>query len=149
MINDVKILKLNKICDERGRIMHMMKSTDKIFEKFGEIYFSTAYPGVVKGWHEHSKMTLNYSVIKGMIKLVLVDNRKESSTYKEIQEIFVGEHNYVLVKIPPRIINGFKNISSQECIVANCSNIPHDKNEIIRYSPYDNSFGYNWDIVFK
>ena len=79
MINDVKILKLNKICDERGRIMHMMKSTDEIFEKFGEIYFSTAYPGVVKGWHEHSKMTLNYSVIKGMIKLVLVDNRKESS----------------------------------------------------------------------
>ena len=149
MINDVKILKLNKTCDERGRIMHMMKSTDEIFEKFGEIYFSTAYPGVVKGWHEHSKMTLNYSVIKGMIKLVLVDNRKESSTYKEIQEIFVGEHNYVLVKIPPRIINGFKNISSQECIVANCSNIPHDKNEIIRYSPYDNSFGYNWDIVFK
>ena len=149
MINDVEILKLNKICDERGRIMHMMKSTDEIFEKFGEIYFSTAYPGVVKGWHEHSKMTLNYSVIKGMIKLVLVDNREESSTYKEIQEIFVGEHNYVLVKIPPRIINGFKNISSQECIVANCSNIPHDKNEIIRYSPYDNSFGYNWDIVFK
>jgi dTDP-4-dehydrorhamnose 3,5-epimerase len=149
MINDVEITILKNICDERGRIMHMLKSTDSNFEKFGEIYFSTAYPGVVKGWHEHTKMTLNYAVIKGMIKLVLIDNRKESSTYKEIQEIYIGENNYVLVKIPPKIINGFKNITNDECIVANCSSIPHDKNEIIRYSPYNDAFGYNWDIVFK
>lgn len=149
MINDVEIKQLTKICDERGRIMHMLKSTDKNFENFGEIYFSTAYPGVVKGWHEHTKMTLNYSVISGMIKLVLIDNRKESTTYKKKQEIFMGEHNYVLVKIPPKIINGFKNIGTKECIVANCSSIPHDKSEIIRYSPYDNAFDYNWDIVFK
>ena len=149
MINDVEVKQLTKICDERGKIMHMLKSTDSNFEKFGEIYFSTAHPGVVKGWHEHTKMTLNYSVIKGMIKLVLVDNRENSSTYKQIQEIYMGEDNYVLVKIPPKIINGFKNISREECIVANCSSIPHDKNEIIRYSPYDNAFNYNWDIVFK
>jgi dTDP-4-dehydrorhamnose 3,5-epimerase len=149
MINDVEITILKNVCDERGRIMHMLKSTDRNFEKFGEIYFSTAYPGVVKGWHEHTKMTLNYAVIKGMIKLVLIDNRKESSTYKEIQEIYIGENNYVLVKIPPKIINGFKNITNDECIVANCSSIPHDKNEIIRYSPYNDAFGYNWDIVFK
>tara|TARA_B100000700_G_scaffold225209_1_gene248437 strand:- start:317 stop:766 length:450 start_codon:yes stop_codon:yes gene_type:complete len=149
MINDVEIKNLSKICDERGRIMHMLKSTDENFEKFGEIYFSTAYPGVVKGWHEHTKMTLNYAVIKGMIKLVLYDNRENSSTYKKTQEIFMGEHNYTLVKIPPKIINGFKNIGTEECIVANCSNIPHDKNEIKRYSPYNNAFGYNWDVVFK
>ena len=149
MINDVEIIQLNRICDERGRIMHMLKSTDVNFEKFGEIYFSTAYPGVVKGWHEHTLMTLNYAVIKGMIKLVLVDNREESSTYKEIQEIYLGEYNYNLVKIPPKIINGFKNIGTSECIVANCSTIPHDKNEIIRYSPYNNAFNYNWDLVFK
>jgi dTDP-4-dehydrorhamnose 3,5-epimerase len=93
MINDVEITILKNICDERGRTMHMLKSTDSNFEKFGEIYFSTAYPGVVKGWHEHTKMTLNYAVIKGMIKLVLIDNRKESSTYKEIQEIYIGENN--------------------------------------------------------
>ena len=149
MINDVEIKKITKICDERGRIMHMLKSTDSNFENFGEIYFSTAYPGVVKGWHEHTKMTLNYSVISGMIKLVLIDNREDSSTYKQKQEIFMGEHNYVLVKIPPKIINGFKNIGTKECIVANCSSVPHDKSEIIRYSPYDNAFDYNWDIVFK
>ena len=149
MIDGVKIIPLKQINDERGKIMHMLKSTDENFEKFGEIYFSTAYPGVVKGWHEHTKMTLNYAVIKGMIKLVLYDNRENSSTYKKTQEIFMGEHNYTLVKIPPKIINGFKNIGTEECIVANCSNIPHDKNEIKRYSPYNNAFGYNWDVVFK
>ena len=57
----------------------------------------------MKGWHEHTLMTLNYAVIKGMIKLVLVDNREESSTYKEIQEIYLGEYNYNLVKIPLKL----------------------------------------------
>ena len=67
MIDGVIIKSLKKICDDRGRIMHMLKKSDPHFRKFGEIYFSTAYPGVIKGWHEHTKMTLNYCVIKGMI----------------------------------------------------------------------------------
>ena len=73
----------------------------------------------------------------------------QSKPFYSEEEIFMGEHNYVLVKIPPKIINGFKNIGTKECIVANCSSVPHDKSEIIRYSPYDNAFDYNWDIVFK
>ena len=68
--------------------MHILKSTDVNFEKFGEIYFSTAYPGVVKGWHEHTLMTLNYAVIKGMIKLVLVIIEKNLALIKKFRNIF-------------------------------------------------------------
>ena len=149
MIDGVIIKKLNKICDDRGRIMHMLKKSDNIFSKFGEVYFSTAYPNVIKGWHEHSEMTLNYCVVKGMIKLVLIDNRKESKTYKNIQEIYMGEHNYILVQIPPRIINGYKNISIEEVIVVNCADTEHTENEIKRYDPFDSKFKYNWDLVHR
>ena len=76
MIEGIKITKLRKIPDERGSIMNMLRSDDPHFEKFGEIYFSTTYPGIVKGWHEHTKQIQNYAVIQGMIKLVLFDNRK-------------------------------------------------------------------------
>ena len=76
MINDVIITKLKKIPDERGTILHMLRNDSPHFDKFGEIYFSTAYPGVIKGWHEHTKQTQNYAVVTGMIKLVLIDNRK-------------------------------------------------------------------------
>ncbi|PIU29842.1 hypothetical protein COT07_03875, partial [Candidatus Woesearchaeota archaeon CG07_land_8_20_14_0_80_44_23] len=74
-IEGVVIKKLDKIPDERGKICHMLRNDDEFFECFGEIYFSTIYPGVIKGWHYHEKMALNYAVITGSIKLVLYDDR--------------------------------------------------------------------------
>lgn len=150
MINGVKIKPLSKISDERGSIMHMLRRDDPDFKKFGEIYFSLVYPGVVKGWHLHTKMTLNYAVIQGMIKLVLFDDRSGSQTRGEIMEIFAGEENYTLVTIPPNVWNGFKGIGIKQAIVANCSTLPHDPKEIKRMNPLNNKIiKYNWDIEFK
>lgn len=100
MIKGVFVKPLSQIADERGKVMHMLRADEAHFEKFGEIYFSVVYPGVVKGWHLHKEMTLNYAVIAGMIKLVLYDPREDSPTKGEVQELFIGEDNYVLVKIP-------------------------------------------------
>ena len=108
MIKDIIITKLKKIPDERGAIYHMLRNDDQNFIKFGEIYFSIAYPGVIKGWHEHTKQIQNYCVIEGMIKLVMFDNRQDSTTYKKIQELFIGDENYCLVTIPTGIIMGYK-----------------------------------------
>ena len=150
MIHGVIIKPLKKIADERGIIMHMMKDTDPEFKKFGEIYFSAVYPGVVKGWHSHIKMTLNYAVVKGMIKLVLYDNRENSPTKGELMEIFIGDNNYSLVTIPPMVWNGFKGIGTQEEIVANCTDISHDPDEIQRMDPLQNDIvSYDWGIKFR
>lgn len=150
MIDGVKIRQIKKIPDERGTIMHMLKSTDSEFTKFGEIYFSTIYPNVVKGWHIHTKMTLQYTVVYGQIKLVLYDDRKKSPTRGELMELFVGEENYSLITIPPMVWNGFKGIGQITAIVANCSDIPHDPNEIQRLDPIKNSvIPYVWDIKFR
>jgi len=149
MIDGVKIIQLKKISDERGAVMHMLRSDDRHFDKFGEIYFSTIYPCVIKGWHLHKKMTLNYTVLVGMVKLVLYDNRDDSKTKGEIMEIFMGEDNYVLVKIPPGIINGVKGIGTRKSIIANCATEPHDPGEIIRIDPFDKKIPYNWDLKHK
>ena len=146
MIHDVMIQPLRRIPDERGTIMHMLKNSDPWFDSFGEIYFSTIYPGVVKGWHIHHRMRLNYCVIVGSIKLVLYDDRSESPTRGEVNEIYIGTENYNLVKIPPLIWNGFKGIGSNTAILANCSSEPHDPTEIDRLDPFDNQIPYSWDI---
>ena len=150
-IEDVSIKILKKIPDERGSIMHMLRCDDENFEKFGEVYFSTAYPGVIKGWHEHKEQIQNYAVIQGMIKLVLFDNRKKSKTYKNLIEIFMGDLNYVLVRIPTGVISGYKCIGDKTAIVANCATIPHvASGEMIRYDPILNDLiPYKWDIVHK
>jgi dTDP-4-dehydrorhamnose 3,5-epimerase len=144
------IKKLHKIPDERGAIYHMLRNDDEGFSRFGEIYFSLVYPNIVKGWHLHKKMTLNYAVIHGMIKLVLFDSRKTSPTKGELMEIFIGEENYSLVTIPPLVWNGFKGIGTETAIVANCTDIPHHPEEIERLDPIHNDvIPYDWETVFK
>ena len=147
MIQGVFVRPLSQIPDERGKIMHMLRADDPLFEKFGEIYFSVVYPGVIKGWHLHKEMTLNYAVISGTVKLVLYDDRSTSATRGELMELFIGEGNYVLVKIPPLVWNGFKGIGITPAIVANCSTMPHDPTEIVRMNPLNNQIPYNWEIM--
>ena len=146
MIDGVVVQTLKQIADERGKVMHMIRCDSPLFTKFGEIYFSVVNPGVIKGWHLHKKMILNYAVVSGMIKLVLFDDRKNSPTKGEVQEIFTGEDNYFLIKIPAGVWNGFKGIGTKPAIVANCATIPHDPHEIVRLDPFDNSIPYSWDL---
>jgi dTDP-4-dehydrorhamnose 3,5-epimerase len=145
-IDGVKVIRQRKICDERGQIWHMLKSTDEHFIKFGEIYFSCAYPGVVKAWHIHKEMTLNNCCIVGMIKLVLYDDRPGSPTRGNLMECFIGEDNYCLVQIPPRITNGYKAYGAKMAILANCPTIAHEKNEIIYIDPFKNEIPYDWSL---
>jgi len=144
MIDGIFIKALRQIPDERGKIMHMLRADDPHFEKFGEIYFSVVNPGVVKGWHIHQEMTLNYAVVSGRIKLALYDPREGSPTKGEVQEIFLGDDNYALVRIPPGIYNGFKGLGDRPAIVANCATLPHDPEEIGRLDPFENEIPYDW-----
>ena len=146
MIDGVVVKPLRRIADERGFIMHMLRKDDPDFEEFGEIYFSTIYPGAIKAWHLHKEMTLNYAVVVGMIKLVLYDDRDNSPTKGELQEIYIGRENYQLVKVPPLVWNGFKGYGDEMAILANCATLAHDPNEIVRMSPFDTSIPYNWDL---
>ncbi|MBA4147929.1 MAG: dTDP-4-dehydrorhamnose 3,5-epimerase family protein [Verrucomicrobia bacterium] len=149
MINGVQIRPLRQIVDERGKIMHMLRCDSVGFSRFGEVYFSWVNPGVVKAWHIHLEMTLNYAVPLGNIKLVLYDERPDSSTRGQVQEIFLGPDNYQLVTIPPMVWNGFKGVGVVPAMVANCSDIPHDANEIQRRDPNDPTIPYDWELKHR
>ena len=146
MIDGVVITPLRQMPDERGAVMHMLRRDWPVFSNFGEIYFSSVHPGVVKGWHIHHRMILNYAVPVGRIKFVLYDDRDDSPTRDEIQEIFMGQDNYVLVTVPPMIWNGFKGVGDMTALVANCASIPHDPNEIERRDPFDSAIPYDWKV---
>jgi dTDP-4-dehydrorhamnose 3,5-epimerase len=149
MIDGVLIHPLRQIPDERGKIMHMLRADDPHFDRFGEIYFSVVNPGVIKGWHIHRVMTLNYAVVAGTIKLALYDERAQSPTRGALMELFPGEANYVLVRIPPGVWNGFKGIGTTPAIVANCSTHVHDPQEIERLDPFSDRIPYDWDLKHR
>jgi len=146
MIDGVQVIPLRRIPDERGTVMHMLRATDPHFTGFGEIYFSTVYRGVVKGWHRHREMTLNYACVFGRIKLVLYDERAGSASKGELLEVFLGPDDYALVVIPPGIWNGFKGMSDPWAIVANCATRPHDPSQSERLDPFANYIPYQWEV---
>ncbi|MDC0964605.1 dTDP-4-dehydrorhamnose 3,5-epimerase family protein [Candidatus Pseudothioglobus singularis] len=149
MIDGVTLSPLKQIFDERGKVMHMLRADSPAYTKFGEVYFSSTHPGVVKAWHLHKEMVLNYAVIFGQIKIVLYDDRSESSTCGEIQEIFLSPENYMLLTVPPLIWNGFKSIGPETSIIANCASIPHSDDELIRREPTDSDIPYNWNLQHR
>jgi len=145
-IDGVFVKQLKRIPDERGAIFHMLRNDDPLFIRFGEIYFATVHPGVIKGWHHHREMTLNYAVIQGMIKLVLFDGRKDSPTVGNLMEVFMGEENYLLVQIPPGVWNGTKGMGTKTAMIANCATLAHDPGEMQRKDPFTNEIPYDWSL---
>ena len=148
MIEGVAIKNLRQIPDERGKIGHMLRRDDPIFERFGEVYFSFCYPGVVKGWHYHKKQSDNITVVKGMMKIVLYDSRENSPTKGELMVLFIGEDNPILVRIPPFVVHGFKAIGTETAIAVNCATDPyfHDDPDEFRIPPHDPSIPYDWSL---
>lgn len=147
MIEGVKTKKLKVIPDERGRLMEMLRSDDELFITFGQVYLTTAYPGVVKGWHYHKKQTDNMVVVKGMMKIVLYDAREGSSTKGEVNEFFMGIHNTILLQIPPFIFHGFKCIGEEEAMVINCptETFNYEDPDEFRVDPHENDIPYDWE----
>jgi dTDP-4-dehydrorhamnose 3,5-epimerase len=148
MIDEVQVKKLQVIPDERGRLMEILRCDDPMFQKFGQVYISVTYFGVIKGWHYHKIQEDNVAVVKGMLKLVLYDAREESKTKGEVNEFFIGEHNRLLVHIPIGVYHGWKCISPDEAIVINCSSevYNYEKSDEYRIPFNSDQVPYDWSI---
>jgi dTDP-4-dehydrorhamnose 3,5-epimerase len=146
MIHEVRVKPLKVIPDERGRLMEMLRSDDDLFRGFGQIYMTTAYPGVVKAWHYHKKQWDHFVCVRGMMKVVLYDSRENSPTRAEVNEFFLGEHQPILLQIPPLVYHGFKCVSEFEAIVINCPSetYVYANPDEYRVDPHDNDIPYKW-----
>lgn len=148
LIHGVRVRELKQIHDERGYLMELMRSDWEEFQNFGQVYMTTAYPGVVKAWHYHKEQTDNFICIFGMAKVVLYDAREDSPTKGKINEFFTGEKKPMLIRIPPLVYHGFKAVGHEKAVIVNVPNrlynyddpdehrVPHDSEDV----------GYDWDV---
>ena len=150
-IDGVWVKDLRVIPDERGRLMEILRRDDEGFERFGQVYLSTTYPGVVKGWHLHKVQDDFFACVRGMVKLVIYDAREDSPTHGMLEEYFIGDHNQQLVKVPAGTYHGWKCISGEEALVINIPSEPYDyQNPDEHRADWDTpDIPYSWDIVFK
>ncbi len=146
MIKGIKIKKLKRINDERGFLMEILRNDDEIFEEFGQAYVTCVKPGYVKGWHMHENQTDHFVCVKGNAKVVLCDKRKDSETFNEVNEFFLGEKNKILLKIPKKVMHGFESEDDKEALILNFPTKTYDyeKPDEIRL-PFDSKeITYSW-----
>lgn len=148
MIQGIEIKKLKVIADNRGFLMEMLRCDDSIFENFGQVYLSVCKPKIVKGWHYHKKQTDNFVVVKGNAKVVLYDDKENSPTKGEVQEVFMGEDNPILLKIPPFVVHGITPTGDDPSYLINCPTLPYDyKNpDEFRISFKSKDIPYDWGL---
>jgi dTDP-4-dehydrorhamnose 3,5-epimerase len=146
MIEGVKVKKLKVVPDERGRLMEILRCDDPMFEKFGQVYMTTAFPGVVKAWHYHKKQDDNFTCIAGKMRLALYDARSGSPTRGEVNDFVIGPDDPMLVHIPKMVYHGFKCVSASEAVVINTVTLPYDRREPDehRVDAYENDIPYDW-----
>ena len=146
MIDGVVVKKLKAHCDERGRLMELLRRDDPFFSEFGQAYVTTAYPGVAKAWHYHKQQVDHFVVLAGMAKIVLYDGREGSPTKGELNEFFAGVHNPILIRIPQLVYHGMKGISETEALILNLPSRPYnhadpDEHRLPAHTP---EIPYDW-----
>ncbi len=146
MIEGVKVKQLKIIPDDRGKLMEMLRCDDEVFRAFGQVYFTTAFPGVIKAWHFHRYQADNFICVAGRIKLALYDGREGSPTKGETNEFYLSLAEPKLVYIPEMVHHGFKTVSKEESMVINVITKVYDyKNpDELRADHDDPSIGYDW-----
>lgn len=152
MIEGVKIKRLNRIVDERGYLMEILRKDDReMFKKFGQVYVTACFPGVIKAWHKHKKQYDNFCVVKGNAKIGLYDGRKDSKTYKKSETYILGELNPILLQIPPFVWHGQMAIGDETSYLINIPTEVYDREnpDEDRIDPFENDFNYDWQIKSK
>jgi len=130
-IMGVTLTALRQISDERGSVLHMLRSDAPEFTRFGECYFSEILPGAVKAWKRHRSQTQTLAVPIGRIRMVMYDDREASATRRQLQTLELGRPDaYVRLRIPPGVWYGFTCLSHTPALLVNCADLLHDPAEI-------------------
>ncbi len=146
VIEGVGTRRAKVMTDERGRLGEIMRADDVWFEKFGQVYFTTTYPGIVKAWHYHKKQTDHFYVVKGTVKIALYDGRENSSTKGTVNEVYLGEHCPGLLRIPAGVQHGWMCVSQSQAYIVNIVSemYNYDNPDEFRTDPHDNDIPYDW-----
>ena len=146
LIQGVEVRTAKVIPDERGRPGEIMRADDPWFQKFGQVYFTTTFPGVVKAWHSHKIQTDNFYVAKGTIKVAIYDTRENSKTKGSVNQIYMSEHTPAVLRIPPGICHGWMCVGTDEAYIINLTTEAYNYSQPdeFRIHPHDNEIPYDW-----
>ena len=148
LIDGIKTKKLRLLPDDRGFLMEILRSDWPEFDRFGQVYVTACYPGIIKAWHYHKIQWDHFVCVSGMAKVVLYDKRENSRTKGQVNEFYIGELNPMLIKIPPNIYHGFTTAGDDMALIINVPTelYNYENPDEYRVEYNDSSIPYSWEV---
>lgn len=139
LIDGVQFRMTRPVPHEDGHLIEVLKTSwDITGEPVVQVQATTTFPGRIRAWGLHRRNVDRLFVAAGLLKIVCYDAREGSPTFGRINEFSVSDRNPGLLRIPPNIYHGWKNIGVTEAIVINLPTTFYD------YEKPD-SFDFPWD----
>ncbi|MGD6875949.1 dTDP-4-dehydrorhamnose 3,5-epimerase family protein [Bacillus infantis] len=146
-IEGVITKKLTKHCDDRGFFAEVVRDDENLLSHFGQLSWSTSYPGVIKAFHYHEKQDDLWFFPSGNAQVVLYDLRENSKSFGETNVFYLGEHNPMILLIPKGVAHGYMVLGNTPATVVYCTTqsynaaAPDEK----RIPWNDPSIGFDWE----
>ena len=145
MINGVKNNPVKSFVDDRGFLSQILPEGEESFN-IKRIYSTGNFSkGTIRGFHKHSREEKVFFVPSGVAKFVAVDDREESSTYKEINTFVLSMLNPSVLYIPTGIYTGWMSLE-ENTVVLGISSEPFDSDnpDDERLDPF--AYGDVWKV---
>lgn len=146
LIHGVEVKAVRVYVDERGIVAEILRSDDPMFERFGQVYYATCNPGVVKAWHYHKIHTDYLYCIYGSTKVGLYDGREDSPTRGMANTFILGPYSHLVIKVPPGVLHGNMCLGDEPCILVNVPTHVYDPSDEYKLDPFDPSIPYHWPV---
>jgi len=145
-IDGVKVRDLTVHLDGRGDVTELWSAPwmKDGFVRAEHAYQSATDQGVVKAWHLHEIHTDQFTVTRGKLQVAMADLREDSPTFGHVNSVFLGSLAPRLMKIPPRILHGWKALTAPEVLVVNFQSHVYDAADEFKF-PWDAVLGEVWE----
>ena len=145
MIEGVKNTSVMSFIDDRGFLSQILPEGDESFN-IKRLYSTGNFSkGVIRGFHKHKREKKAFFVPSGSAKFVAVDDRKDSSTYKEINKFVLSSLTPSVLTIPIGVYTGWMSLEDNT-VVLGISSEPFDKEnpDDERLDPF--AYGDVWKV---
>ncbi|MDR7246578.1 dTDP-4-dehydrorhamnose 3,5-epimerase family protein [Priestia megaterium] len=150
-IEGVKSKKLIKHFDDRGFFAEVLRDDDGLLSNFGQISWSTSYPGVIKAFHYHEEQDDIWFFPSGNAQVVLYDLRENSSTKGRTNVYYMGEHNPLILLIPKGVAHGYRVLGEKPATIIYCTTKSYNpiQPDEKRISWNDKEINFDWETKYR
>ncbi|MDE1877951.1 MAG: dTDP-4-dehydrorhamnose 3,5-epimerase family protein [Thaumarchaeota archaeon] len=145
MIEGIKNNQVKSFIDDRGFLSQILPEGDESFQ-IKRIYSTGNFSrGIIRGFHKHMREKKAFFVPSGSAKFIAVDDRQNSSTFKEINTFVLSTLNPSVLTVPTGIYTGWMSLEDGTVVIGISSEkFDKDNPDDERLDPY--AYGDVWKV---